>query len=177
MLCGLGISYVVKTLSCSVRMPLIAAPFCFVSTNGIWCRLQTVKLISWLHPVPNYFVLLKSVFFTALVTDMLNLSSLLNVTGQVSHLYKRTGNIILLILNFIFLDSWQEGKGILNWDVVSIPGIVMYSFIMNGFFISCYNSLKSELCHVHVVWGSCTAVAKDSGVLLWVSGPWHLEGL
>lgn len=104
-------------LSFALRLPM---------TFGVDCKLWSSWLCDVFHSAVILFVLSLYILHGSCHRYAACLF-LLNVKGQVSGLYKRTVNITLLILNVIYLDSWQGGTGILMWDVVSIREIIIFS--------------------------------------------------
>jgi hypothetical protein len=81
-----------------------------IYTNIRWAVQIMQTLITQSSPLPFYLVPLKpNVFFSTLFSNTLSQYSSLNVTDQVSHPYKTTGNIMVLhILICMFLGTnWK----------------------------------------------------------------------
>ena len=79
-------------------------------------RSLSSSLCSFLHsPVPS-FLLGPNTLLNTLFSNTLTLSSSLNVSDQVSHPYRTTGNIIVLyILIFNFLDSIKDEISVVTY--------------------------------------------------------------
>ena len=130
-----------NTLYASLLSPIPATcPTHFILLSLVtWIKFAEERpLSSSLHrlfhsPVTSS-VLCPNVLLSTLFSNTLSQHSSLHVRDQVSQPYKTTYKIIVMcILIFIFLDSKQEDKKILQWMKASFPWHL--SFFMNGILI------------------------------------------
>jgi len=94
------------TLSVLNASPILS----FDHPNNIWWVVHIIKLLVMSSfPLPWYRVPGPNIFLSTLFSNTLSLCSSLNVSDQVSHLYKTTGKVIVLYILFpVFVDSKLE---------------------------------------------------------------------